>query len=120
MPPKVKYQKEEIVQAALNVAREKGIDAVTAREVAAALGVSPRPIFTWFDTMEQLRAEVYARAMACYRSFIERGLAGAVPFQEVWRQYLRFAREEPELYRLLFRTEQTRNDIYKGSRNCCQ
>ena len=46
MPPKVKFQREEIVSAALNVARKKGIEAVTAREVAAELQVSPRTIFT--------------------------------------------------------------------------
>ena len=37
MPPKVKFQKKDIVNAALNVAKEKGIDAVTAREVAKEL-----------------------------------------------------------------------------------
>ncbi len=104
MPPKVKFQKEEIVNAALNVARRKGIDAVTAREVAAELRVSPGPIFTWFDTMEQLRAEVWELARSVYRAYIERGLSGPIPFLGVWQQYLRFAREEPELYRLLFLT----------------
>ena len=37
MPPKVKFQKEEIVRAALNVARKRGFDAVTARDVAKAI-----------------------------------------------------------------------------------
>ena len=104
MPPKVKFQKEEIVRAALNVAREKGIDAVTAREVAAALGVSTRPIFTWYDTMDQLKKDVYQLAKGHYREYLERGLAGPIPFLGVWQQYLAFAREEPELYRLLFLT----------------
>ena len=104
MPPRVKFQKEEIVRAALDVAREKGIDAVTAREVAAALGVSTRPIFTWFSAMDELKAEVRERAKEHYREYIQRGLAGPIPFQGVWRQYLRFAKEEPELYRLLFLT----------------
>lgn len=102
MPPRVKFQREEIVAAAVGVAREKGIDAVTAREVASALGVSTRPIFTYFDTMEQLRAGVFERAKALYRATIEQGLAEPAPFLGLWRQYLRFAREEPELYRLLF------------------
>ena len=104
MPPRVKFRKEEIVDAALNVARKKGIDAVTAREVARELEVSPGPIFTWFDSMEQLRAEVCERTREIYREYIERGLAGPVPFLGLWQQYYAFAREEPELYRLLFLT----------------
>ena len=104
MPRKVKFQKEEIVDAALAIARERGIEAVTAREVAKALRTSVAPIFTGFETMDQLRAGVCERARARYRSYIERGLAGPIPFLGVGQQYLRFAREEPELYKLLFLT----------------
>ncbi len=104
MPPKVKFQKEEVAAAALRVARKSGIDAVTAREVAKELGVSVGPIFTWFDTMDQLKAAVYELAKAYYRDHIERGLSGPIPFLGVWQQYLVFARKEPELYRLLFLT----------------
>ena len=104
MAPKVKFQREEIVAAALEAVREKGIDAVTAREVAQRLGVSTRPIFTWYRTMDQLRRDVFAMAMERYRAYIESGLAEPIPFQGVWRQYLRFAQQEPELYKLLFLT----------------
>ena len=68
MAPKVKFQREEIVAAALEAVREKGIDAVTAREVAQRLGVSTRPIFTWYRTMDQLRRDVFAMAMERYRA----------------------------------------------------
>ena len=102
MPPKVRFQKEEIVTAALNVARKEGIDSVTAREVAKELGVSVGPIFTWYETMEQLKTDVFIQAKRMYREYIERGLAGPIPFLGVGQQYLRFAREEPDLYRLLF------------------
>ena len=44
LPPKPKFTKEEITNAALTVAREKGIAAVSAREVALVLGTSTRPI----------------------------------------------------------------------------
>ena len=104
MPPKVKFQRDEIVQAALGVARADGIDAVTAREVAKALGVSVGPIFTWFGTMDELKAEVCKQAAGLYRESIRRGLTAPVPFLGMWQQHLRFAREEPELYRLLFLT----------------
>ena len=58
MPPKVKFTKEEIVQAALEVARVKGAAEVTTRDIAAQLGVSTRPIFTWFRSMDEVRAEI--------------------------------------------------------------
>ena len=46
MPPKPKYTKEEIVAAAYEITREKGIDAVVAREVGRRLNTSSSPIFT--------------------------------------------------------------------------
>ena len=105
MPPRVKFQKKDIVEAAFETVRKKGAGALTAREVADALGVSTRPIFTWFDAMDELRAEVYELTKARYREYIERGLEAPVPFLGVWQQYIRFAREEPELYKLLYLTK---------------
>lgn len=104
MPPKVKFQREEIVEAAMNVACKKGIDAVTAREVAKELHVSVGPIFTWFESMEQLCAAVHDQAKDNYLDCLRQGLDSQIPFLGVWRQHLRFAREDPELYRLLFLT----------------
>ena len=104
MPPRVKFQKREIVNAALNVVRKEGINAVTAREVAKELQVSVGPIFTWFETMDQLKVEVYMLAKEEYRDYIEQGLKEKIPFLGLWRQYIRFAKEEPELYKLLFLT----------------
>ena len=102
MPPKNKFTREEIVDAALRVVKTKGVEAMTAREVAGELRCSVAPIFTWFETMEQLRAAVYAQAKDVYRAYVECGLAGPIPFLGVGQQYIRFAREEPELYKLLF------------------
>ena len=102
MPPKVRFQKEEVIDAALNIARNKGIDAVTAREVAKELQVSVGPIFTWFDSMDELKAEIYELARSLYRDYIQRGLQGPVPFLGVGQQYLQFAKDEPELYKMLF------------------
>ena len=109
MPPKVKYQKEEIIAAALALVREEGAGALTARKMAAKLGASTRPLFSGFESMEDLRRTVYDRAKEVYRGYVERGLAGPIPFFGVWQQYLRFAREEKELYRLLFLTPPVRS-----------
>ncbi len=104
MPPKVKFQKEEIAKAALGVARDRGMDAVTAREVAAALNTSPRPIFTWYESMDLLRRDVREAAKGIYSEYIERGLKEPIPFLGVGRQFINFAKDEPRLYSLLFLT----------------
>ena len=102
MPPRVKFTKEEIVEAALRVTRGGGIDSLTARSLAAELGASTRPMFTYFETVDELKHEVHEAAKGIYKTYIERGLAEPVPFLGVGQNTIRFAREEPELFRLLF------------------
>ena len=102
MPPRVKFTKEEIVEAALRVTREGGIDSLTARSLAFELGASTRPMFTYFETVDELKHEVHEAAKSIYKTYIERGLAEPVPFLGVGQNTIRFAREEPELFRLLF------------------
>lgn len=102
MPPSVKFTKEEIVNAALQVVREKGTAALTTRQIAAVLGVSTRPIFTYFQNMQQVQEAVRQAAQALYHSYIKKGLEKVHPFIGLGEQYIRFATQEPELYRLLF------------------
>lgn len=105
MPPRVKVTKEEVIQAAFSIVRAHGVEAVTAREVAHELGVSTRPIFTHYASMDELRGDVRECAKERYRAYIERGLSEPIPFLGVGHGYIRFAREEPQLYRLLFLTK---------------
>lgn len=43
MPPKPKFTREEIIAAALEIVSEKGIEALTAKELGEKLGSSARP-----------------------------------------------------------------------------
>ena len=104
MAPKNKFTKEEMAEAALQVVRAKGVDGLTAKTIADELGTSTRPIFTGFGSMEDVKQAVYAAAMRVYDSYTSAGLKEKIPFLGVGKSYIRFAREEPELYRLLFLT----------------
>ena len=106
MAPKNKFTKEEMVMAALHVVREKGIDGLTAKTMADALGTSTQPVFTCFGSMDSARQEVYAAALRVYKGYAGTGLQEEIPFLGVGMQYIRFAREEPELHRLLFLTQE--------------
>ena len=105
MAPKNKFTKQEMVEAALRVVRAKGIDGLTAKTMADELGTSTQPIFTGFGSMDAVRQEVYAAAMHVYDGYADAGLKEKIPFFGVGMQYIRFAREEPALYRLLFLTQ---------------
>ena len=102
MAPKNKFTKEEMVEAALWVVRERGIDGLTAKTLADALDTSTQPVFTAFGSMDAVKREAYAAAVQVYDSYANAGLKEKIPFFGVGMQYIRFAREEPELYRMLF------------------
>ena len=102
MPPKVKFTKDEIVHAALNVARAKGLAAVTTRDIAAELSVSTRPIFTYFKSMAEVREAILHAAEKIYQEYLSVGLREPVPFYGFGMQHLHFASDEPQLYRMLF------------------
>ena len=102
MAPKVKFTKDEMVAAAVQVVRNGGIDRLTAKSLAAQLGTSTQPIFTCFATMDAVKAEVTAAAERIYDGYAAKGLADPRPFFGFGMQYIQFARTEPQLYRLLF------------------
>lgn len=104
MPPKQKFTKEEIVTAALNLVRKQGAEALTARSLGDALQSSARPIFTVFENMAQVRDEVEKAAYEIYNQYIREGLKEKHPFKGTGKAYVRMAREEPNLFRLLFMT----------------
>ena len=116
MAPKNKFTKEAMVDAALRVVRSKGIDGLTAKTMADELGTSTQPIFTGFGSMVGVRQEVYSAAVRVYDSYTEAGLHEKIPFFGVGMQYIRFAREEPELYRFLFLTR-TRDKKYSAMKS---
>ena len=105
MPPKPKFTKEEIVAAALELVSEKGIEALTARELGARLGSSARPIFTVFNSMEEVQVEVRAAALKRFESYAEKAIHYTPVFKQVGMQMILFAMEEPKLYQLVYMSE---------------
>ena len=105
MPPKPKFTKEEIVAAALELVSEKGIEALTARELGVRLGSSARPIFTVFNSMEEVQEEVRAAALKQFESYAEKAVHYTPVFKQVGMQMILFAIEEPKLYQLVYMSE---------------
>ena len=105
MAPRYKFTREEMIEAAVCVVRAKGINSLTAKALAGQLGVSTQPVFTCFGTIEEAKREVRVSAERLYDGYVAEGLKMPIPFYGFGMQYIRFAKEEPELYKLLFLTE---------------
>lgn len=101
MPPRTRFTAERILDAALVLTREQGVDAVTARNVAAQLSCSTGPVFTHFgsmdDLLEQLMDQIIARFVAYARA-----TEHADPLVAAGLGWLRFASDEPRFYEALF------------------
>lgn len=106
MPPKAKFTREEIIDAALEIVREEGFTALTARALGKKLGSSARPIFTVFQSMEEVQQAVIEAAKALYKEYVDRGLTAEIAFKGVGTQYILFSINEPKLFGLLFMSEQ--------------
>lgn len=105
MPPKAKFSREEIVEAALEIVRAEGFDALTSRTLGAKLGSSARPVFTVFQSMEEVQQAVTDASKMLYREYVQRGLLENPAFKGVGTQYILFSINEPKLFQLLFMTE---------------
>lgn len=105
MPAKAKVTKEMIVDAAFAVARETGADHMNVRTVSERLNCSTQPVMYHFATMEALKRAVYAKADRYHSEYLmnlkspQKG-----PALGIGSNYIRFAIEEPHLFRFLFQS----------------
>ena len=104
MPRSYLFTKEQVLDAAIGLTREKGFAAVSARSLGERLGTTSRPIFSHFENMADVQREIIGAANALYQSFREKEMASGryVPYKASGMAYIRFAKEEKELFKLLF------------------
>ena len=116
MPPKIKIAKADIITASLDIVRQNGAEALNARSVAKKLSCSTQPIFSNYPTMEDLKADVMQSAKQIYQQFIERGMEDPAypPYKASGIYYIKFAREEKQLFKLLFMRDRSGEEIKQG------
>ncbi len=102
MPPKTRITREMILNTVLDITREAGFEAVNARSVAKRLQCSTRPLFTCYENMEALKKEFLEFAFDFYEQYAGGGENAGGDVLGMALSYIAFAREEPELFRLLF------------------
>lgn len=105
MPPKAKITKEMVIDAAFEVARKTGAENINARTVSKKLNCSTQPVMYHFATIEELKRVVYEKADGFHSSYLMNVEEQSEDFMlGIGLNYIRFAIEEPHLFRFLFQS----------------
>ncbi len=113
MPPKVKITKKDIINAATDIVRNSGADSINARNVALALNCSTQPIFSNFSTMDELRLATIKNADILCNEYMRKEVESGIypPYKANGMAYIRFAKEEKELFKLLYMRDRSGEQI---------
>ncbi|MBP5197549.1 MAG: TetR/AcrR family transcriptional regulator [Lachnospiraceae bacterium] len=115
MPRKESVTEEMILNTAFEMAKNEGFENVTARKVSAAVGCSTQPIFRVYENMEGLLVAVYEKASQYFLDYFkEYDKSSLIPFGDLGLAYISFAKEEKNLFKLLFVSDfQKKKSMYE-------
>ena len=105
MPPKVKVTREMVAEAAFELVRTSGHEALNTRTIAERLGCSTQPVLYSFRTVDEIRSAAYEIADGFHTSFIMPKGTEEDPMLALGLNYVRFGYEEKNLFRFLFQTD---------------
>lgn len=98
IPPKTKFTKEAIIEAAFDIAKTEGIDSITVRKVADKLGSSIAPIYVNFTDVEDLKQVVLVKIHDIAQEMLQTEYSSN-PFLNIGIASLKFAREYSVLFK---------------------
>lgn len=106
LPTTTKITKEMILNTAFEIAREKGFEKISNRELAKKMNCSIRPIYYQFKNVEELNKELYKKIERYFYEFLIDNMIKDVPlYKQIGINYIKFAIAENNLFRFLFMTE---------------
>lgn len=107
--------RERLCDAAERLFAEHGTEAVTIRQLAGEIGVSPMTPYRYFKDKDAILAAVRARGFDRHAETLERAYAdtvGDARAMALGEAYVRFALENPEAYKLMFDIRQPNEGAY--------
>ncbi len=112
MPPRVRYTRNEVIRAAVDVVEKSGLNSLTARGVAARLGSSTAPVYHHFVTMDELALEVIKETQRALLEYTSRPYTDRV-FLNMGTGVAMFAWEHSMLYRALMLEGDRYSDVVR-------
>ncbi len=104
MPPKIRITKDMIINAAVEVAKQSGYEKINARTVSEQLHCSTQPVMYHFSTIDAMKRAAYAWVDQMHTEYLMTVSSQDDPILGIGLNYIRFAVEEPQLFRFLFQS----------------
>lgn len=105
MPPAKKIDKNDIIKVTYKIADKEGLENINARRIAKELGCSVQPIFHNFTSMEELKNATIEKIHNTYAQYMKRGSEEKLAYKGMGMAYIRFAKEHPNFFKILFMRE---------------
>lgn len=105
MPPKIRVPKELIIEKAVGIVKNRGMEGLNARSLAKELNCSVQPLFRDFASMEELKEAVFRKIAEYYQDCLRESISFEDGLVGLGMAYIRFAREEKNFFRLLHMSE---------------
>lgn len=102
MPPKEKVSKAMIQDAAFEMTKEYGFEAVTARKLAEKLNCSTQPIFRAYENMNELRIDLFYMSSQYFAEYMLNKKSRSQPaYLTMGMAYIELALKEKNLFSLV-------------------
>lgn len=104
-------RREEILDAAQGLFAQKGVHAVSTRQIAEIAGISQPALYAYFTTKDEIAAELCVRAFAILGRRMAEARVNYTPttenFDRCLRVYIDFGLDHPDAYRVAFMLEKS-------------
>ena len=97
--------REAILDAAMQLVRQHGVEALSIREIAGRIDYSPSGLYEYFSSKEEIIDALVNEGFTLLTIRMEHGIHGATALarlEEAGKVYMHFALQEPQLYLMMF------------------
>ena len=108
MPPIPKISREMILECSLKIIKKEGIENLNVRNIARSLNCSTQPIMYHYKNMDILKDELYKRIDQFHSEYLMKK-SDDNPLLSIGIQYIKFAKEEKNLFKFLFQSDKFSN-----------
>ena len=102
MPKSMTITKEIIIKTAFEMVRKEGFAVLSARTIAKKIGCSTQPIYWSYKNMDDLKAEVYQKALSHLKNTMCQYKKTGNPFLDLGLGYVHMAHIEPALFKAVY------------------